>query len=186
MARADTMDEDMLRAMKEAGLYSLKYGVESGVQRLVDNAHKNLSLKKVEKMIERTKEIGIKVHLTFTFGLPGETWESVKKTIDFAIYLDPDTVQFSIATPFPGTDYFDWAEKNGYLLTKNWKKYDGAISAVARTEKMSIDELEEACEYANKAWVSYKMKRNLKKNPFKYFLKGIKNPMEMIRVIKKL
>jgi radical SAM superfamily enzyme YgiQ (UPF0313 family) len=184
MARADTMDKDMLKAMKEAGLYSLKYGVESGVQQLVNNAHKNLDLKKVEEVVKKTKEMGIKVHLTFTFGLPGETWETVKKTIAFAIHLDPDTTQFSIATPFPGTEYFNWAEKNGYLLTKDWKKYDGALSAVARTEKMSIEELERACEYAQKTWSNYRMKRNFKKNPFKYVIKGIKNPKEVINILK--
>ena len=186
MARADTMDKDMLEAMKEAGLYSLKYGVESGVQELVDNAHKNLDLNKVREIVKLTKEMGIKVHLTFTFGLPGETWETVKKTIDFAIEVNPDSTQFSIVTPFPGTDYFDWAEKKGHLLTKDWSKYDGSSCAVMRTENMTQKELEEAYKMAIEKWNKHRIKRDIKNKPFRYFLKGIVNPKETLKTFKKI
>jgi radical SAM superfamily enzyme YgiQ (UPF0313 family) len=186
MARADTMDKDMLKAMKDAGLYSLKYGVESGVQELVNNAHKNLNLNKVREIVSLTKEMGIKVHLTFTLGLPGETWETIKKTIDFAIEVDPDSTQFSIVTPFPGTDYFEWTEKKGYLLTKDWSKYDGSACAVIRTEQMTQKELEEAYRIAIKTWNKYRMKREIKNKPLKYFLKGLTNPKQTFKTIKKL
>ena len=77
MARADLMDEEILKTMKIAGLHALKYGVESSSQKLLNSCNKKLDIKKTEKNILLTKKIGIKVHLTFTFGLPGET----KKTI---------------------------------------------------------------------------------------------------------
>lgn len=57
-------------------------------------------------------------------GSPGETEETLKETLAFAIRLDPELVSFNITTPFPGTAMFKWADENGYLLTKNWADYD--------------------------------------------------------------
>jgi len=79
MARADTTDVDTLRSMRDAGLVALIYGVESGVQDLVNACQKNLDLNKVSKTVQQTKELGIKPHLTFAFGLPGETKETIKR-----------------------------------------------------------------------------------------------------------
>jgi len=79
MARADIMDKELLDEMKSAGLYAVKYGIESAVQKLVDNANKDLDLKKTEEIIRYTNKIGIKTHLTFMFGLPGETHETIQK-----------------------------------------------------------------------------------------------------------
>lgn len=101
MARADTLDQEMLNAMADAGMIAIKYGVESGVQELVDTCGKHLDLNKVKDTVAMTKTVGIKVHLTFSFGLSGETKKTIQKTIDYALALDPDSVQFSIVTPFP-------------------------------------------------------------------------------------
>jgi len=120
MARADTSDRETLQAMADAGLYAIKFGVESGVQELVDNCGKKLDLSKVREAVRHCKELGIKTHLTFTFGLPGETRETIQKTIDFAIELDPNSVQFSLTTPFPGTKYFEMLDEKGLLCSKNW------------------------------------------------------------------
>ncbi|MGC9328954.1 MAG: B12-binding domain-containing radical SAM protein, partial [Candidatus Hinthialibacter sp.] len=92
MARADASDRETLQAMKDAGLVGIKYGVESGSQELVDNAQKDLDLQKVEETVRFTRELGVNQHLTFSFGLPGETWETVRKTIDFAKRLNPETI----------------------------------------------------------------------------------------------
>ncbi|MDD5155015.1 MAG: radical SAM protein, partial [Candidatus Omnitrophica bacterium] len=103
MARPDLMDEEILDNMKKAGLWAVKYGMESANQHLVDNIGKSMDLKKAEKMIRYTQKLGIKTHLTFTFGLPGETKQTIAKTIKYVEKLDPFSVQFSITTPFPGT-----------------------------------------------------------------------------------
>ncbi len=105
MARADIMDEEILMNMKEAGLYAVKYGVESASQELLDAINKCMNIKKTERMIKFTKMLGIKTHLTFTFGLPGETKDTISGTVDFALRSDPTTIQFSIVTPFPGTRF---------------------------------------------------------------------------------
>lgn len=152
MARADLMDEVMLVKLKEAGLHAVKYGVETSEQRLLDRAGKNMDLKKAERMIKFTRSLGIKMHLTFTFGLPGETADSVKRTIDYAIKLNPDTVQFSIMTPYPGTESYRQLDAVGCITTKHWPDYNGALRSVIKTEDLSAKDLEKAHEEAWNRW----------------------------------
>ncbi len=152
MARADTMDREILEAMARANLFSVKYGVESADQIIVDNSGKKLDLSRVRETVAITKELGIQLHLTFTFGLPGETLETARRTIDFALELDPNTVQFSICTPMPGSRYFDMLEHKGYLCSTDWSSYTGFDSAVIRTDALSPDDLTAILEEANSAW----------------------------------
>ena len=70
------------------------------------------------------KNAGIAVRLSFMLGSPGETQETMEKTISLAIKLDPDLVQFNITTPYPGTEMFDWAKEKNYLKTYIWRDYD--------------------------------------------------------------
>lgn len=162
MSRADTTDRETLKALKEAGLVGIKYGVESGSQALVDNAEKNLDLQKVEEMVYVTRELGINQHLTFSFGLPGETWETVRQTIDFAKRLNPETIQFSIMTPFPGSSFYSQLEKDGKLLTHDWSKYDGGTTAVIRTDALGGEDLERALRMAYNEWDWHKLTRPFK------------------------
>ena len=186
MASAQPMDKEMLEAMKRAGLVSLKYGVESGNQEMLKRINKGLDLTKLRSMVKLTKELGIKVHLTFTFGLPGETWDTVNQTIDFALDLDPDSLQFSICTPFPGTDYFDQADKQGLILTKDWSQYDGGCAPVLRTESMSREELMEAWKKADAVWNKHTFFRGLKKDPVNMLITGISSPTKALNRITNL
>ena len=160
MARADTMDEEMLLALKEAGLVALKYGVESASQKIIDSIGKKLDLKKVVDAVKMTKELGIRTHLTFMFGLPGETKRTMKKTVKLALKLDPDSVQFSIATPFPGSRYFNMLDERGYILSRKWEDYDGYNTAVIRTEKLTALEMVEGRWRAVDAWNAHVKKRS--------------------------
>jgi len=156
MARADTMDYEMLKAMRDAGLVGIKLGVESGSQSLVDAAGKGLDLAKVRTAVAWCRELGVQAHLTFTFGLPGETRETIEQTIAFAKEMNPDSIQFSITTPFPGTKYFDMLKEKGHLLTEEWEKYDGGLHTVIRSDALSKDDLEAAVERANREFWSFK------------------------------
>jgi len=165
MARADCMDREMLEAMVDAGLVALKYGVESGVQEILDSSGKSLDLKKVKETVRFTRELCVKYHLTFTFGLPGETFETIKKTIDLALELDPDSLQFSIITPYPGSAYFEQLESKGYILSKKWDEYDGYNKAVIRTDNLTAADLEKALKMAAKRWRGRVISRNIRKDP---------------------
>ncbi|MCG2704144.1 MAG: radical SAM protein [Candidatus Omnitrophica bacterium] len=152
MARAELMDEELLEKMHQSGLFAVKYGVESSSQQILNNTCKGLDLKKTEEVIKYTKYLGIKTHLTFTFGLPGETERTIKETIDYALKLNPTSVQFSIATPFPGTRFYEEMEKKGYILTKSLEKLDGNHSSVIRTESLSGRQLQKAKNRAYQVW----------------------------------
>jgi radical SAM superfamily enzyme YgiQ (UPF0313 family) len=137
MARVDLMDEELLDLLAGAGLYAVKYGIESANQRVLELCKKDLNLDKAKKMIAYTKKSGIKVHLTFCLGLPGETQQSIRESIDFIAETKPDSLQFSLATPFPGTDYFKYLEENGAQLSKNWPDYDGNNRYISGNQELS-------------------------------------------------
>ncbi len=175
MAKADLMDEEILDKMKEAGLHAVKYGVESASQELVDRCGKSLDLRKAERVIKYTKSLGINVHLTFSFGLPGETRETIKGTIDYALELDPHSVQFSIITPFPGTALFEELDKRGKILTKDFSMYDGHNSCVFQPDNLSSAELEEAKQHAYRLWADHQRQKRGALGNIKKFLKYWQN-----------
>ncbi len=142
MGRADLMDRQTLEALRDSGLFSIKYGVESGDQAIIDEIDKRMNVEKNIAMIRLTKELGIRVHLTFTFGLPSDTAETIEATIALACMLPADTVQFSIATPFPGTEMYRMYDEKGWIVSKNWDDYNGSTVAVSRTENFTGAELE--------------------------------------------
>ena len=123
-SRVDTVDLEILREMKKAGCHQVMYGVESGDPQILSNINKKISLEKVRETVAATKKAGLEVRLAFMLGSPGETEETLKKTIKFAIDLDPDLVSFNITTPYPGTQMFAWAEQQKCLINKNWPEYD--------------------------------------------------------------
>jgi len=159
MARADMMDEEVLRTMRESGLSAVKYGIESALPEMISGCQKELDLKKAERMIKLTKALGIKVHLTFIFGFPKETKDSIQKTIAYGLSLDPDSIQFSILTPFPGTKLFDQLKQENKLLTCDWSKYDGHSCCVFKTEGITPEEILEAKNQAYATWGDHLRKK---------------------------
>lgn len=124
MSRVDFVDFEILRLMKRAGCHQVGYGIESADEQILRNIKKNISLEKVKDAISMTKKAGMNVRAMFMIGNPGETRETIEKTINFAIDLDPDIVIFNITTPLPGTEMFFWAKENGCLKTLEWDEYD--------------------------------------------------------------
>ncbi|MBM7866708.1 radical SAM protein [Heliobacterium gestii] len=159
MGRADLMTREALLELRAAGLQSMKYGVESADPKVLNDIGKRMSLEKVVEMVNFTRELGIKVHLTFTIGLPNDTAESIERTIDLACRMEAESLQFSIATPFPGTRMYALYERNGWITTKNWSDYDGAFKAVSRTETFSGEELEAYVALAYRRWAESKVRR---------------------------
>ncbi|NUQ01867.1 MAG: radical SAM protein, partial [Armatimonadetes bacterium] len=160
MGRADTSNREAYEAMKRAGVVGLKFGVETGDPEMMKRIRKHLDLDKVRRTVGWCKELGIGVHLTFSFGGPGETRETAEKTIRLALELDADTVQFSLMTPFPGTTMYEAALANGTLLTTDWKQYDGARYTVVRGEYLTREELEEVLREAHRRWLMHISERD--------------------------
>ena len=190
MARADLMDREILEAMQGSGLKAVKYGVESASQTLLERVDKQMNLEKTIENIELTKSMGIKVHLTFMFGIPGETQQSVEETVKLAKRLDPESVQFSIMTPLPGTRIYDELLTKGHLKVSDWEKLDGYFSAVVRTEEMTAAQLEEAVKYAWRSWGRHKAKKGFTLDELWYGLKQVPryclNPGAAWRQVKRI
>jgi len=123
-ARANFVNKELLVEMKKAGCWSIFYGVESGVQELLDRIKKGQTLDQVRNAVRWTKEVGIEVRGSFMLALPGETPEMGKQTIKFAKELNPDMAQFCITTPFVGTELYDDAKKSG-TLSEDLKEFSG-------------------------------------------------------------
>jgi radical SAM superfamily enzyme YgiQ (UPF0313 family) len=114
-----TTDYDTLKAMKEAGCRLLIVGYESGDAQILKNIKKGATLDMAERFTANCKKLGLVIHGDFIVGLPGETRESIRKTIDFAKRLDNETIQVSIAHPYPGTEFYDYAKKNDLISIGN-------------------------------------------------------------------
>ncbi len=157
MARADLMDGALLAALRGAGLCAVKYGVESTSQALIDQVGKQMRLPRVFEALEETRRLGIRVHLTFTLGLPGETRETLLKTVQDALRLDPHSVQFSINTPYPGTEiYRTWADRGQLVAASPGSQFDGHAGGVVQTEHWSPAQLRRAKDEAYAAWNAHR------------------------------
>ncbi len=122
-SRIDTVNEDMLKKMKAAGCWQISYGVETGSQRLLEVVHKDITLEKIEEVFAITKEVGISIRAFYMLGIPTETRDESLATIAFARKLEAEWSQFQLYTPFPGTELFEIAAKEGRLKSRNWADY---------------------------------------------------------------
>lgn len=122
-ARADLDDLDLMKLMKEAGCRMLVVGFEFGDQQILDNVHKRLTIEQMKEFSALAKKVGIKVHGCFMVGGPGETKETVGKTMQLIRDLELDTIQISALTPYPGTKFYDWCRENNYIVAKDWTEW---------------------------------------------------------------
>ncbi len=106
---------ESLKIMKDNGLRLLLVGYESGDDQILHNIKKGLRTDIARQFTENCRKLGIKVHGTFILGLPGETKETIAKTIEFAKEINPHTIQVSLAAPYPGTTLYKQAIENGWL-----------------------------------------------------------------------
>ena len=137
-----------LKILKDNGLRLLLVGYESGNQRILNNIKKGVRLDVARRFTRDCKAQGIAIHGTFILGLPGETRETIQETIRFACEIDPDTIQVSLAAPYPGTALYDEARRNGWLEAERLVDDAGVqVSAIGyphlpRTEiYRSVDEV---------------------------------------------
>lgn len=117
-ARVDSADLELFRLMKKAGCYAISFGVESINKEILQFCGKKISLEQVENAIMLAKKAGIQPALFFMIGLPGETEDSIKETISFAKRIAKKFCirpQCTIATPYPGTKFYELAKKEGWI-----------------------------------------------------------------------
>ncbi len=105
-----------LEILKDNGLRLLLVGYESGNQKILHNIKKGMLVDVARRFARDCHELGILVHGTFILGLPGETRETIRETLEFAKEVNPRTLQVSLAAPYPGTFLYEQAKRNGWLV----------------------------------------------------------------------
>ncbi|MHC4771688.1 MAG: B12-binding domain-containing radical SAM protein [Planctomycetota bacterium] len=121
--RADRVDLELLKKMKQAGCYRIYLGVESGNQGVLDRIKKGTKLEYLENAVTWGKQAGLEVVGYFMLGLPGDTEETMQQTIDFAKKLDLDLAKASVTIPLPATEMFNDLDAKHLIKTQDWTKY---------------------------------------------------------------
>jgi radical SAM superfamily enzyme YgiQ (UPF0313 family) len=124
-SRVDYVDEEMLKMMARAGNWLISWGIESGNEQILRHAHKGAYPEKAERALLWAKKAGIKNWGYFIIGLPGETEETIRQTIDFSKKLPLDIALFHVAAPYPGTPFFFEVVQNGWFRPgTRWEQVD--------------------------------------------------------------
>lgn len=147
-SRVDTLDEEMARKMKQAGCWLIAFGIESGSQKVLDNVKKDAHVETARQTIEMCHRLGIRTWGYFILGLPGETHQTIRETIDFAKSLPLDIALFHIAMPYAGTEFYFQAIANGWLNTSDWTHFDMNDSVVVQYPDLSARDILQATKQA--------------------------------------
>jgi hopanoid biosynthesis associated radical SAM protein HpnJ len=137
---------ETLKVMREGGLRLLLVGFESGNQQILNNIRKGIRTDRAREFVENCKKLGIRIHGTFIMGLPGETRETMRQTMQYARELDVDTIQVSLAAPYPGTELYAQALANGWLKQDILVDEHGIQDAALEYPGLSREEIFRAVE----------------------------------------
>jgi len=183
MARADTVDEEIIDLMQRAGMIAINFGVESGDESVLKVIKKGITPDKVRKAFKIVRRYrGLRVFSSFMIGLPTDTRQSIKKTVDFAIELDPDMAFFFILTPYPGTEIYEKCKGIDFEVSDNWERFNHVFSdnpLALKSKEFSEKELRSLLVEANKRFYSRpkyiaRNIRNIKSlEEFSYKAKGL-------------
>jgi len=159
--RVNLVDDELLRVMEDAGCYMIEYGVESGNQGILNNLKKDITLEKIIEAFKLTQEAGIETVAYFMLGSPHETPETIRETIEFAKRIDPDFVQYSITTPYPGTELYSLGVEDDRVPEK-WEEYtyanlESATNPGFETKTLTRGEL---MKWNKKAYISFYLRRS--------------------------
>jgi radical SAM superfamily enzyme YgiQ (UPF0313 family) len=142
--RVDNLSYSLLKIMKNAGCRCIKIGVESGSDRVLKMMNKRITKDKVRQVVSDCKKLDIRITTYFMTGLPTETKEEIRETINFAKELDPDDIGLSLATPYCGTKIKDLMEFNENELEKYFHQSPDVLNSM-----VNKDIINEFYEFAN-------------------------------------
>jgi hopanoid biosynthesis associated radical SAM protein HpnJ len=144
-ARANC-DYETLKIMRGAGLHHVIVGYESGDEQILKNIKKGVTRPQAEEFTRNCKKLGITIHGAFIMGLPGETRETIRKTIDYAIKLDLESLQVSLASPYPGTEFYEQCRREGWIVSETFLDDTGHQSCVIGYPHLSGQEIFDGVE----------------------------------------
>lgn len=190
--RADVSLETM-KVMKRAGCKALCVGFETGNQEILDAYGKRIKVEDFYTFARNAHKVGIHFHGAFIVGGPGETRETMEKTLKLACDIRPDTAQFYPLMVYPGTVEYERMKENGLLVTdkyEDWLTPDGLHNCIIRTADMSPEELIRWCDHARRvfylrpSYIWYKFRQGMfdkderkrTQKAFKVFMKHLYKP----------
>lgn len=139
-ARADTLSDELLQKLSDSGCITLFLGVESADQQQLDRVNKRLTINKIRQAFAMARKNDIRTIASVVLGMPGDTRDSIGRTIEFVKELNPSYALFSLATPYPGTRFYQEAVLDNLITVKDWSKYT-LLSPVLETVDCSLEEL---------------------------------------------
>ncbi|MCB0115999.1 MAG: radical SAM protein, partial [Caldilineaceae bacterium] len=141
-SRVDFVDEEMLQKMAQAGCWMISWGLESGNELILKRAAKGADPKKAQRALGWARKAGIKNWGYFIIGLPGETEETIRQTIEFSKTLPLEIALFHIAAPYPGTPFFFEVVKNKWFREgTRWEEVDMDKGTVLQYDNLSAEDL---------------------------------------------
>lgn len=135
------VDYETLKIMKDGGLRLFVIGYESGNEQVLKNIKKGVDIRTARRFTEDCRKLGILIHGTFIVGLPGETPETIRQSIEFAKEMDCETIQVSLASPYPGTHFYDFVKSNGYEVIDPLVDQGGYQKCTVSYPAISADEI---------------------------------------------
>lgn len=190
-SRAD-LDYETMKAMKEAGCRLLDVGYESGSDEILKNIKKGITVNQLREFTRNAKKAGLKILADFVIGFPGETKETAEQTIRFIKEIKPDLLQVAVATPIPGTEFYDYVKENGFLLVDdleesldNWGAQKCIISYPEFTKEDIEYYVDKALKeyYLSPSFVPIAMKNVLKRNGLHELKVMVKSAKVFLRYI---
>ncbi|TWJ13930.1 hopanoid biosynthesis associated radical SAM protein HpnJ [Geobacter argillaceus] len=139
-ARANT-DFETLKVMREAGLRHVVVGFESGNEQILKNIKKGVTKDQAIEFSRNCKKLGLSVHGAFIMGLPGETRQTIQETIEFAKRMDLNSIQASLASPYPGTEFYELCKQEGWIASDTFLDETGHQSCVINYPHLSNTEI---------------------------------------------
>jgi radical SAM superfamily enzyme YgiQ (UPF0313 family) len=174
-SRVDFVDPEMLGMMARSGCWMISWGIESGDEGMLRRMQKGVTRSRVPQAIDWSREAGIKNWGYFIIGLPGETEDTIRKTIDFAKELPLDLALFHIAAPHPGTPFFFEVIENGWFRSgARWEQVDMDRSTALDYPELSAEDLQRWAQRAFREWA-------LRPRPLVTFLKMLTSSPSLVR-----
>lgn len=158
LADAIALNESMLEKMAKAGCIGLKFGLDSADSDVLRKSNKPLKVSRINGLVEKAKSLGIKTHMTVVLGLSGETKASLQRTFDFSCRLDIDSIQYSLATPIPGTVLYEGLKNEQKLHFKRWDELDGYSSSVISYNDFDKHYIESFMTDVHSRWLRARLK----------------------------